>query len=157
MSHQSTISLIDAFITSKLDYCNSILYGLPTIHSNKLQRVQNAAARLVTNTPRICHVTPILEDLHWLPIKYRIEFKIVLLTFKCLYGLAPQYLVDLIAVAAQSRYNLRSRIATLLVPANARCLPTLQSAVPKLWNSLPAEIRNIQTLTSLKRAFKHTF
>ena len=95
-------------------------------------------------------------------IKYRIEFKIVLLTFKCLYGLAPQYLADLIAVAPQSRYNLRSRNATLLVSAKARCLPTLgnrafQSAAPKLWNSLPAEIRNIQTLASFKRALKTYF
>ena len=109
-----------------------------TYKVNKLQRIENAAARLLTNTPSIC---------------------IVLLTFKCLHGLAPQYLVDLIAVAAQSRYNLRSRNATLLVPANARCLPTLadrafHSAAPKLWNSLPAEIRNIQSLTSFKRALK---
>ena len=109
------------FITTKLDYCNILLYGLPTIHINKLKRIQNAAARLVTNTPCICHITPILEDLHWLPIKYRIQFKIVLLTFKCLYGLAPQYLVDLIPVAPQSRYNLWSRNAALLVSANARC------------------------------------
>ena len=118
LSHQTAISLIHAFITTKLDNCNSLLCGLPTIHINKLRRVQNAAARLVTNTPRTCHITPILKDLHWLPIKYRIEFKIVLLTFKCLYGLAPQNLVDLIDVAAQSRYNLMSRNATLLVPAN---------------------------------------
>ena len=162
LSHRAAISLIHEFITSKLDYCNSLLYGLPTSHINKLQRVQNTAARLVTNTPRICHITPILKDLRWLPIKYRIEFKIVLLTFKCFYGLAAQYLVDLIAVAAQSRYNLRSRNATLSVPANARCLPILgdqafQSAAPKLWNSLPAEIRNIQSLTSFKRALKTYF
>ena len=90
LSRQSAISLIHAFTTIKLDYCNSLLYGLPPIYINKLQRVQNAAARLVTNTPRICHITPTLKDLHWLPIKHRIQFKIVLLTFKCLYGLAPQ-------------------------------------------------------------------
>ena len=87
--HQTAISLIHAFITSKLDYYNSLLYGLSTVHINKLQRVQNAVARLVTTTSRICHITPILKDLHWLPIKYRTEFKIVLLTFKCLHGLAP--------------------------------------------------------------------
>ena len=159
LSHQTAISLIHAFITTKLDNCNSLLCGLPTIHINKLRRVQNAAARLVTNTPRTCHITPILKDLHWLPIKYRIEFKIVLLIFKCLYGLAPQYLVNLIAVAAQSIYTLRSRNATLLVSANARCLPTLgdRAFQPKLWNSLPAEIRNIQSLTSFKRALKTYF
>ena len=70
-------------------------------HLKNSQRVQNAAARLVINTPRICHITPFLRDLHWLPIKYRIEFKIVSLTFKFLYGLTPQYLVNLIAVVAQ--------------------------------------------------------
>ena len=75
--HQTAISLIHAFITSKLDYYNSLLYGLSTVHINKLQRVQNAVARLVTNTSCICHITPTLKDLHWLPIKYRIEFKIV--------------------------------------------------------------------------------
>ena len=120
------------------------------------------AARLVTNTLRICHITPILEDLHWLPIKYKMEFKIVLLMFKCLYALAPQCLADLIAVAPQSRYNLRSRNATLLVSAEARCLPTLgdrafHSTAQKLWNSLPVEVRNIQTLTSFKRALKTYF
>ena len=90
LSHQTATSLIHAFITIKLNYCNGLLYGLPTIHINKLQKVQNAATRLVTNIRCIRHITPILKDLHCLPINYRIEFRIVLLTFKCLYGLAPQ-------------------------------------------------------------------
>ena len=114
------------------------------------------------NTPRICYITPILKDLHWFPIKYRNEFKIVLLTFKCLYGLAPQYLVDLIAVAAQSRYNLRSRNATLLVPANVRCLPTLGDRAfqsTKLWNN-PIFWRRSETFWAshlLSELLKRTF
>ena len=152
MTYCNTIAIVKMSSTSPL-LLRSVQACVKACVINKLQRVQNAAARLGTNSPRICHITPILEDLHWLPIKYRIEFKIVLLTFKCLYGLAPQYLADLIAVAPQSRYNLRSRNATLLVSAKARCLPTLgdrafQSAAPKLWNSLPVEIRNIQAITS---------
>ena len=103
---------------------------LPTIYINKFQRVQNAAARLGTNNPRICHITPVLNGLHWLSIKYRNEFKIVLLTFKWPSGQAPQYLVDLTAVAAQSRYNLRSRKATLLVPANGQVPTTLLVTEP---------------------------
>ena len=86
LSHQTAVSLVRAFITSKLDYCCSLLYGLPTIHINKLQRVQNAAAKIVTNTPCIYHVTPVLKDLQWLAVEYKIEFKIRLLTFKCLWG-----------------------------------------------------------------------
>ena len=169
MSYRSAISVIHAFITglpnpvgiwvsfrgfffltSKLHYCNILLYGLPAIYINKLQRVQNAATRLVTNTPRMCHITPILEDLHWLPIIYRIEFKIVLLTFKCLYGLAPQYLGD---VVPQSRYNLRSRNASLLVPAKARCLATVRNC-GKVFRRRSDTFRHSHLLNKLS---KHTF
>ena len=71
--------LVHAFIMARIDYCNSLLYGLPTTHINKLQRVQNAAARLICSTPRFSHVTPVLFSLHWLPVKFRIDFKILLL------------------------------------------------------------------------------
>ena len=108
LSRSVTESLVHAFITSRIDYCNSLLYGHPNSHIMKLQRIQNAAARLVTGTPRFCHVTPLLFHLHWLPISYRIKFKILLLTFKCLYGQAPNYLIDLITIKKQSRYSVRS-------------------------------------------------
>ena len=159
LTRQSVESLIDAFVTSKIDYCNGLLYGLPSSHILKLQRVQNAAARLVTGSPRFCHITPVLISLHWLPIKFRVNYKIVLLTFKCLHGLAPKYLADLISVHSAPRYNLRSTGTISLTPASAKCFITLgdrafQQAAPKLWNNLPTFIRNLKSLNSFKAAIK---
>ena len=159
LTRQSVEYLIHAFVTSKIDYCNGLLYGLPSSHILKLQRVQNAAARLVTGSPRFCHITPVLMSLHWLPIKFRVNYKIVLLTFKCLHGLAPKYLADLISVYSAPRYNLRSTGTISLTPASAKCFITLgdrafQQAAPKLWNNLPTFIRDLKSLNSFKAAIK---
>ena len=72
--------LVQALVTSKLDYCNSLLYGLPKNVIKQLQRVQNAAARVVTLSPKFCHITPVLANLHWLSIYLRIELKILVFT-----------------------------------------------------------------------------
>ncbi|CAH3026191.1 unnamed protein product, partial [Porites evermanni] len=84
------------FKNIRVDYCNSLLYGLPENQLNKLQRVQNMCARLICNESKYCHITPLLVDLHWLPVKFRIEFKILLIAFKIFKGLAPSYLSFLI-------------------------------------------------------------
>ncbi len=81
--------LVHAFMTSRLDYCNALLAGCPASSINKLQIVQNAAARVLTRSRKYDHITPILQSLHWLPIKFRISYKILLLTYKALNGLAP--------------------------------------------------------------------
>ena len=125
LSRPAVESLVHAFITSRVDYCNSLLYGLPNSHIMKLQRIQNAAARLVMGLPRFCHVTPLLYHLHWLPISYCIKFKILLLTFKCLDGQAPDYLIKLITARSQLRYSLRSSEGLLLVPPSNNYRSTL--------------------------------
>ncbi len=71
-----------AFMTSRLDYCNALLAACPASSINKLQIVQNAAARVLTRSRKYDHITPILQSLHWLPIKFRISYKILLLTYK---------------------------------------------------------------------------
>ena len=88
---KTTETLVHAFVNSKLDYCNSLAYGLPKYLLQKLQYLQNAAARLITGIRKHDHITPILMDLHWLPVNERIQFKILLLTFKSLNGFALAY------------------------------------------------------------------
>ena len=83
--------LIRAFVTSRLDCQNAILYGLPDYLLDKLQRVQNAAARLLCGIGKYVHISATLKSLHWLPVKQRIDFKISVLVYKCLNGVTPQY------------------------------------------------------------------
>ncbi len=89
--------LVHAFMTSRLDYCNALLGGCPASSINKLQIVQNAAARVLTRSRKYDHITPILQSLHWLPIKFRISYKILLLAYKALNDLAPAYLTNLLS------------------------------------------------------------
>ena len=81
LTNEATKTLIHLMVTSRLDYNNSLLFGVPQRNLQKLQMLQNAAARLVTWTPRRCHTSQILQDLHWLTVKNRIQFKLVLLTY----------------------------------------------------------------------------
>ena len=149
--------LVHAFITSRVDYCNSLLYGLPNYQLNKLQRVLNASARLVCNAPRFCQISPLLRGLHWLPVKARIEFKILLITFKAIHGLAPKYLCDLLT-SKSSLYNLRSSDSIILSMPAARSKTlgdrALMAAAPRLWNSLPKELRAITNVNSFKAHIK---
>ena len=149
--------LVHAYITSRVDYCNSLLYGLPNYQLNKLQRVLNASARLVCNAPRFCHISSLLRGLHWLPVKARIEFKILLITFKAIHGLAPKYLCDLLTFKS-SLYNLRSSDSILLSMPAARSKTlgdrAFMVAAPRLWNSLPKELRAITDVNSFKAHIK---
>ena len=153
--------LVHAFMTSRLDYCNALLGGCPASSINKLQVVQNAAARVLTRSRKYDHITPILQSLHWLPIKFRISYKILLLTYKALNGLAPAYLTSLLPRYNPSR-SLRSQNAGLLiVPRIAKSTKggrAFSHLAPKLWNSLPDNVRGSDTLPLFKSRLKtHLF
>ncbi len=150
-------SVIHAFITSRLDYCNSLYVGLDQSSLQRLQLVQNAAARLLTGTKKYEHITPVLASLHWLPVRFRIEFKILLIVFKILHGLAPAYLSELLHVHTPVR-ALRSSNQVLLDVPRARLKNKGDRAfsvvAPKLWNSLPVHIRTAQSVGIFKSFLK---
>ena len=96
LSQDDAETLVDAFISSKLDFCNALMVGLPKSVIDRLQYAQICAARLVTRTRGSEHITPVLRRLHWLPVRQRITYKILLLTYKALNGMAPRYTADLL-------------------------------------------------------------
>ena len=151
---------MQAFVISRLDYCNSLFYGLPSTQLRKLQAVQNAAARLICNTPRFDHITPVLYDLHWLPIKSRIDFKILLITYKALNNQAPTYIKELLSIKKPTSYNLRSHSdPCLLERPRLKTLKTLGDrsfslAAPTLWNALPKVIRIASSTATFKKLLK---
>ncbi|KAI5627309.1 hypothetical protein C0J50_10686, partial [Silurus asotus] len=149
--------LIHAFMTSIIDYCNALLGECPASLINKLQLVQNAAAIILTRSRKYNHITPILSSLHWLPVKFRIDYKLLLLTYKALNGLAPMYLSSLL-----TRYNpscsLRSQNSGFLVvpkiAKSTKCGRSFSHLAPKLWNSLPDSVRGSDTLSQFKCRLK---
>ena len=96
LTTEAAKSAVNALVTSRLDYCNSLLHNIPLSQTARLQRVQNNAARLITRTSKHDHITPVLKELHWLPVESRIAFKMLVMTYKCINGLAPSYLAELV-------------------------------------------------------------
>ena len=130
--------MVQSLVTSRLDYSNGLLYGIPKSAASVLQSVQNSAARIVTKTAPREHITPVLEELHWLPVDRRIDNKILLYAYKALNGLAPEYLCNMVELYAPDRV-LRSASQNLLVPLGKHCqygMRTFAMAAATLWNSL---------------------
>jgi hypothetical protein len=161
LTRPSTEKIVHAVVTSRLDCNNALLYGLPDTLISKLQRLQNTAARIVTRKRKHEHITPTLKDLHWLPVHQRILYKMLLLTYKCLNNLAPQYLTDMIIPYHPAR-SLRSQEKCLLKVPNTRLITygdrAFSKAAPELWNQLPQSVKCAPSLDLFKTNLKtHLF
>ena len=149
--------IVHAFISSKLDNLNALLCGLPDNSLQRLQMIQNTAARIVCRMSKYDHISPLLYQLHWLSVKYQIQYKILLLVYKCLNNLAPGYLSSLLT-RYQPERSLRSSSLNLLKQPPSRLKSYGDRAFsvcgPRLWNSLPSDVRSCTTLDHFKTSLK---
>ena len=155
-------SIINALITSKLDYCNSLFINLPASYITLLQSIQNYAARLILRRGLYSSVQPLLFHLHWLPVKDRITFKILLITYKIIHLSEPNYLVSQLKLKTSARTLRNQDNLTLETPwfKNSARMGDCSFFItaPKLWNSLPLNIRSAPSVDSFKSLpKKHLF
>ena len=143
LTKEAARTLVHAYVTNRIDYCNSLLYGLPDYLIKKLQSVLNTAARVVMLKRKYDNISPVLYELHWLPVKFRIQYKLLLIVFKALNGLAPQYL--------KSRLSYREAGASVELRSSS-------SKLLNVWNNLPRALRMCESLEVFKRLLKtHLF
>ena len=161
LSQEATCMIIHASITSQIDYCNSLMNGLPENLIKKLECVPNTAVRLVFNLSKYDRITPAFVTLHWLPVKYWIEFKTLMIVFKGLHGKAPTYIQEMITPSKSKRYSIRSNDERVLkVPKfkhdtfGKRAFAVYR---PLAWNCLPKEIRWCDEIEAFKWNLKTHF
>jgi hypothetical protein len=156
----ATKILMCSMVLSRIDYCNSLLYGCDKGLKERLQRVQNAASKVILRKKKTDHVSPLLRELHWLPVESRIKYKIACICYSAKFENGPSYLRDLIITYDNpSTYNLRSRMdnrtfeppSTNLVTIGDRSFSAAAAAV---WNSLPFSVRHSVSMESFKRSLK---
>ena len=151
-------TLVNAIITPRLDYYNSLMFGIPNELISQLQKRQNHAARVITKWRKYDHITPVLVDLHWLPVKQRIDFKILLLTYKALNRLAPAYMRELL-IPYSPKCTLRSTEKHLLTAPRCRLKffgkRSFAAAAPTLWNNLPPNIKQAPPVDILGLVLRH--
>ena len=153
-------ALANSLVSSKLDYCNSLYNGISQANLNKIQRIQNTLARVVTHTSKFEQITPILKKLHWLQIKQRIDYKLCLLTYKTLQIQQPTYLYYSLSFPSHSLSTRSSDSSVLSIPYVRTSLGKIRAfsvIAPRLWNSLPPDTRNSLSVSTFRSKLKTHF
>ena len=148
--------LANVLVSSRLDYCNSLLSGIAETDLTKLQHILNCLAHVVTKSPPFTRSVPLLRSLHWLLVKYRVYFKICLLTYKALHEEQPIYLRFWIATSLPSR-SLRSNRGITLSVSRIRTntgARAFSSCAPSLWNNLPLSVHSATSVATFRKRLK---
>ncbi|XP_058048302.1 uncharacterized protein LOC131202851 [Ahaetulla prasina] len=161
LDRDSLCTVTHALVTSRLDYCNALYMGLPLKNTWRFQLVQNVAAWVLEGAARSSHIKPILRRLHWLPVAFWVQIKVLVLTFKALHGLGPGYLWDHLLLPVASHRPVRShREGLLRLPSARQCrLATpsgraFSAGAPALWNELPPGIRQLPDIRAFRCELK---
>jgi hypothetical protein len=157
LSDSASSLLIHSLVTTRLDYCNILYHGLPKKLTKKLQRIQNIAARIQTQTSSYDDVTQILFSLHWLPVRARAKYKLLITAFKAVNGQAPKYISNLIQPYVPAK-SLRSKKQGRLVKPDLRLdmfgRRSFAYAAPHEWNNLPVSLKTMTSFPTFKQQLK---
>ena len=155
MTTEVAKTIASSIISTRLDYCNSLLNNTPMFNLQKIQRLQNNLARIVLCRPRGSNANKLWIELHWLPIAYRVQYKTALLTFKALHTGQPGYIADLLTGQPFRETRSTGQFRLLQLVSNSKTTSRgFSFSAPTVWNNLPTELRLQSSLDSFKPKLK---
>ena len=157
LTSTATATLVSAFVLSRIDYCNSLLFGSTHDVTSNLQRIQNYAARVILCLPKSSSITTHLKSLHWLPVKVRSTHKIACLCYHCHSSTAPSYVADMLHKKPLHTRSSSYTMALLNRPAHSKATlggRSFSFASSSVWNSIPNNVRCAPSLSPFKSHLK---
>ena len=161
LTTEATKLAVHTLVTSRLDYCNSLLIGITKSLETRLQNVQRTSDRIITKRRKFDSITPELINLHWLPIKQRIQFNVLVMVYKAHHNQAPDYISDMRQLQSFRRHLRSSTSSPQFVVPRTHCITFADRSFscygPEKWNELPDNIKNAESITTFRNLLKYLF